>query len=120
MLSCYYALCYHGQIALAIELYKVTKGWAPDIMNVVFPLKESRNYCTNFPFKTRNIRTVTYGSETLSFLGPKIWSLIPSHIKSANTLDEFKNKIKNWKPENCPCKLCKIYISGVGFINVAP
>ncbi len=98
---------------------KSPKGLAPDIMNEVFQLKESSKYSTKFPFKTTNIRTVTYGSETLSFMGPKIWSLIPTNIKGTNTLNEFKNKIKHWKPEKCPCKLCKIYIHGVGFINVA-
>lgn len=28
----------------------------------------------------------------------------------------FKNAIKTKKPSNCPCRLCKQYIAGVGFI----
>ena len=31
---------------------------------------------------------------------------------------EFKNKIKGWRPVECPCKLGKTYIAGVGFIDV--
>ena len=55
------------------------------------------------------------GMETLSFLGPKIWLLIPEDIKESKTLIEFKNKI--WKPKGCPCRLCKVYVKNVGFIG---
>ena len=81
--------------ALAVELFKIIHGLSPEIMKDILPLKEKNNYCTNFPFKTRNVHTVTYGTETISYLGPKIWSLIPDHIKTSSTLLEFKSKIKN-------------------------
>ena len=68
--------------------------------------------------KLRNVRSVSYGIDTLSFLGPKIWSIVPIEIKEATSLREFKNKIKGWRPVECPCKLCKTYIAGVGFIDV--
>ena len=29
---------------------------------------------------------------------------------------EFKSKVKSWNPINCPCKLCKTYIGGVGYV----
>ena len=64
--------------ALAIEMFKVINGMSPEIMNKVFPLKEALNYCSRFPFKSRNVRTVAYGTETLNFMGPKIWSLVPN------------------------------------------
>ena len=105
--------------ALAIELFKVINGISPEIMNDVFPLKESYDYCSKFPFKTRNIRTVAYGTETLSFMGPKIWSLVPNELKEIKTLTEFKRKIKLWKVENCPCRICKTYVAGLGFVHVA-
>ena len=38
-------------------------------------------------------------------------------IKNANSLQEFKLKIKKWKPEGCTCRLCRTYISNLGFIN---
>ena len=31
------------------------------------------------------------------------------------TLTVFKNRIIKWKPENCPCRIWKTYISRVGF-----
>ena len=103
---------------LAVELYKVINDLAPDIMMEVFAKKQSSKYCTGFPFQSRNVRSVSYGMDTLSFLGPKIWSIVPIEIKEATSLREFKNKIEGWRPVECPCKLCKTYIAGVGFIDV--
>ena len=72
-----------------------------------------------FPFNnfvSRRIKTVFNGSETLMYLGPSLWRILPSEFKELNTLNEFKTKIKTWIPENCPCRLCKRYVKHVGFI----
>ena len=66
----------------------------------------------------RNPKTVGYGTETISFLSPKIWFLIPQNIKDSGFLPCFKKKKKNigkWKP-NCPCRLFKTHLQHVGFI----
>ena len=55
-------------------------------------------------------------SEVHCTLAPKIWELIPSDIRSANSLGILKQKIKFWTTDKCPCKLCKTYIGNVGFI----
>ena len=102
---------------LATEMFKAYNGISPHILKDVFPLKETRGYCSRFPFKMRNVRTVKYGTETLGYLGPKIWSLVPDEIKNSNNVKTFKNKIKQWRPNGCPCRLCKTYIAGVGFIT---
>ena len=76
-------------------------------MKEVLPLKEANSYCSRFPFKTRNLHAVTYGTETLSSLAPKLWEIIPNDIKYSTTLNEFKSRIKKWKSVLCPCSLCK-------------
>ena len=60
--------------ALAIELYKVVNGFSSYIMKYVFPLNENSCYNTRNKrmFHSRDIRTVHFGSETLSHLPPKI------------------------------------------------
>ena len=105
--------------ALAIEIYKVVNGLSPEIMNDIFSLKESETYSSRFPFKPRNIISVSYGTETLSFMGPKIWALIPNDLKKVKSLPQFKKKIKLWKPDKCPCRMCKTYIVGLGFVEVS-
>ena len=86
---------------LATELCKVINGVAPRIMSLVFPLKNDVVYCSKNKFITRNNQTVTYGTKTLSHLGPKIWALVPEEMKEVPSLIEFKRKIKQWKPVGC-------------------
>ena len=43
---------------------------------------------------SRNLDTMKYGTETMSYLAPKIWSLVPNAIKSSKSLDVFKSKIR--------------------------
>ena len=61
------------------------------------------------PFQTNNVRTVFNGTETLSYRGHKTWALVPEEIRQVNSLIEFKNRIKRWKPVGCTCRLCKVY-----------
>ena len=104
---------------LATELYKVHHGLAPELMNDVFKkINVTYNFRNNSTFETRNIKSVYYGSETISFLGPKIREPLPSNIKDSENLNNFKSNIKSWKPENCPCRLCKLYIADIGFIEL--
>ena len=51
----------------------------------------------------------------MSFIGPKIWELLPSNIKDSENLNIFKSNIKSWKPEHLLYRLCRLYIAGIGF-----
>ena len=44
------------------------------------------------------------------------WELVPDSIREIKTLSIFKNEIKPWTTDKCPCRLCKNYIGQVGFI----
>ena len=101
---------------LAIEIFKVLNGLSPKFKEEVFSVKRNIKYCSKFIFNSRNIRTVRYGTETISYIGPKLWQMIPSDIRDSKTLQEFKRKIKKWKPDKCPCRLCKTYIKEFGFL----
>ena len=83
---------------LGIELYKVAYGIAPELSRLTFPTKPDIKYPWENIFKTFNVRTVSWGTETLSHLGPRIWSLIPLEFKKLKYL-KFKEKIRSWKPE---------------------
>jgi hypothetical protein len=47
---------------------------------------------------------------------PRTWNMLPENLKQIRSLEGFKRKIRKWKPTNCPCRICKHYIAGVGFI----
>ena len=79
---------------------------AHEIMNKVFDIIEwPYPHRNKLKFKSRNIRTVTYGTETAAFVG------------YGTTYPEFKTKIKTWKPENCA--LCKVYLQWIGHQQVS-
>ena len=101
--------------ALTIELYKVVNGFSPDIMKDVFPLNENSFYNARNKrtFHSRHVRTVHFGSQTLSHLAPTIWQLVPEETKKLESVASFKNA--NWKSANCPCRLRRTYIFQVGF-----
>ena len=105
---------------LAIELFKHKNGLSPPIMNDLF---EDKDYSgpklrSQTDYQLPKIESVTYGENSLRYLGPKIWDIIPKEFKDLKTLQKFKSAIKTWTPLKCPCRLCKVYIQGIGFINV--
>ena len=59
------------------------------------------------------MHSVYNGTESLSFLGPKIWELVPEDAKQSGSLDVFKNKIKKWVPSRIPEDIAKLLQEGV-------
>ena len=87
----------------------------PEIMNEVFDIIESPYPLRNeLILKSQNIRTVRYGIETAAFVSSSISNYMPIELKESMSLNTFRSKIKTWKPENCPWKLCKIYLQRIG------
>ena len=99
-------------------MYKILNGLSPDIMQDIFKTKGNYYNTRNAPaFSTRYIKTVRYGLQTISYMAPKLWNLLPKEMKQITTLNEFKPKIKSWKLENCPHRLCRTYLPQTGFIT---
>ena len=103
---------------LAIELYKVFYGLSPKIMNFIFPKNTGKRFPGQNDFKTFNVKKVGHGTESLGHLGPKIWSLVPQDMKKFS-LSKFTTKIRKWKPEKCPCRICKVYVPQLGFVVIS-
>ena len=84
---------------------------SPDIMNDIFKLRENTHYNLRHAsqFFVDPIHSVFSGSVSASYLVPKIWKQIPFKI-STNSLDGLKKQIRKWKPANCPCRICKVYM----------
>ena len=86
--------------SLAIEIYKYQHGLSPAILNEVFKVSETISYGLRMrnEFYARNPKTVRYGTETKSFLSPKIWSFIPQNIKDSGSLPYVSKKTENGNP----------------------
>ena len=119
---------------LAIEMYKISNNLSPlftrELMTEICVPYNTRSttkveiddsgsfQCTKRSnYEVPSTKTVSYGLESIRYLGPKIWKLIPDELKELKSLELFKLKVKSLKFEKCPCKLCKNYIHGVGYID---
>ena len=69
---------------------------APQLVKELFPLStHAYNLRSTYEFKLENVKTLHCGTDSLSFLGPMIWELVPLEIKSSHSSEEFKKKIKS-------------------------
>ena len=114
------ASIHHRNIqTLEAEMFKIKNNVAPEIMKELFAPKMSPYYLRNSnSFKRRRVNSVWHSTESESYLGPKIWDLIPNEIKESEFLNAFKFKMKRWVLEGCPCRICKIYLEQLGFIII--
>ena len=80
---------------LAIEMFKVKNHISPLPMQELFieqvHIRDLRNKRS---WEIPKVRTVGYGTETIRYRGPKTWELLPTEIKEAKSLLDFKTKIK--------------------------
>ena len=103
---------------LAIGMFKVSKGLCSEIVKGLFQFRCEipYNLRQRSQFHIPLVQTVFIGIESIKYLGPKIWELIPYEMKELESLWEFKKAIKLWKLTSCPCRLCKQYFYGIGFL----
>ena len=104
---------------LLTEVYKNLNGLSPPIMLDLFKTRHNIYNLRNHREICNDIRkTVRYGTETVTYKSAQLWELLPCEIKRCSTLENFKERIKSWIPDKCPCRLCKTFITNLGFIDI--
>ena len=69
---------------LAREIFKIKKNMAPEIRKEIFEnRKSSHSFRKNSSFYLRQVHSVYHSTESLSFLGPKIWKLVSKDRKQS-------------------------------------
>ena len=103
---------------LATEIFKVKNSVAPEIMTGIFEMKEPNYHLRSDAshFNRKNVKSTRYGMQSLWHLGPNIWNIVPKNTRESNSLNKFKSLMKFWKPDTCPCRICKNFIPEVDFI----
>ena len=71
-----------------------------DMKNIRYDLRSKQL------LKLPETSTSRYGTQVLCFKGSLIWNTIPNKFKNIDNIEDFKNRIKDWKPITCSCKLC--------------
>ena len=91
---------------LVTEMYKLAIDISPTIMQEIFRFRNRSRYNlrgqNTFEIPFRN--SACNGTESISYLGPKVWEVAPDNLKRINSLNGFIEQIKKWNPENCPCR----------------
>ena len=103
---------------LMTEIYKTKSNITPSFMTEIFVEK-------NPPYNLRSknllqmpkARTARFGIESISFLGCKLWHGISTDVKQSLSISIFKKSIKEWKGDECNCRLCKTFLAQAGFLN---
>ena len=105
---------------VAIEVYKCIHDLSPSFMKDIFVNSgyNGPNLRCEKLFQMPNIKKSYKGEESLRAFAPKIWELVPEEYKTIKNLDKFKYEIKTWQPTECPCRLCRNYVAGVGYMNI--
>ena len=67
---------------LATEMFKNYRGLSPEILRETFVSKTSSyNLGRNDTVEKHQVHSAYHVTESLSFLGPKIWDLVPAEFK---------------------------------------
>ena len=77
---------------LATEMFKVSKNLALPQMQEIFKLKDQPHYNLRYNslFFRSLVKSVYKDTESLPFLGPKIWDILPDTYKDMPDLSSFK------------------------------
>ena len=76
-------------------MFKVYRNMSPFIFEI-FNRSEINYELHNFAqVSLPYAKTVHHRTESISYLGPKIWEIVPNEIKELATFSSFKNAIKN-------------------------
>ena len=83
-------------------MYQVKNRLCPLPVQEIFTqnvyAKELRSNENGEVWEIPRVKTEQNGIESLRYMGPVTWNLLPDDIKSATSLESFKIKVSKWKP----------------------
>lgn len=85
------------------EIFKTVNSLAPPLTISLSVFQSNEYDITNFQILSNDLRkTVIYWLATVTYKAPTISAKLPSEYKLANSVEEFKVKIKTWKSDAGP------------------
>ena len=95
---------YHQNLQkFAGEIFDFSRALRPEIVNELLQFREPILYelRRRSQFQIPFVHLVFSGTESLKFLGSKIWALVPNEMKQSESLKKSRNAIKQWNPTSC-------------------
>ena len=78
----------------------------------------SLTYNLQTEFARSFVNTSCFGLNSPRYFATKVWNIVPSDVKNASNLHNFKNKLRKSEPKECHCDLCRPYGSTLGFVTL--
>ena len=75
-------------------MYKVKNNMCPTYISTLFEQPAIKYELRNHDFTIPRFNTVSFGKHSLRYMGPKVWSSVPSNVKKASTLSSFQYNIR--------------------------
>ena len=81
----------------AILMYKIKKGISPKYVSELFSVHQVQyDMRDNDRMSLPNYNTITFGKNSFSYIGAKLWNNIPVEIKRSVSLNTFKSSVTKW------------------------
>lgn len=94
-------IIYRIRFKIALLTYKAISGLAPSYISDLISIKTGANYSLrsgnelllNFPSRKSYS---TLGDRSFSMAAPHVWNSLPSFIRKATTINNFKSQLKTY------------------------
>ena len=97
---------------LETEVFKDNSDLAQAIFSELLKkLNNQYNLRHACQFSISNMRRIFRETESLSYIGPKIWDTVPEELKELSSKGSLKKGIKKWKPQKLPMTVGYVDIS---------
>ena len=93
-------------------MFQIKHGQSPETVNDIFAqTTQHYNFRQNRVFRIHSVKSVYHGSESIFYLGPKIWKIVLAKIVP------FKIEIRKWVPQSCPCDFASNILVALVFLQ---
>ena len=95
--------------SIAIEAYKCYVNENPGYINIMLdPLNKPYDLRGSSRAEQSNVNTTSCGLNTFTYQAAKLWNILPSHIKEADSIYEFKSLLSKCNGPECHCDCCDL------------
>ena len=107
----------HNLQYLMTEVYKTKNSLNPSFMRELFKQRDLQyNLRNKNTLEIPKVVRTSYGIETVQFIGQKLWQMLLPNVRESPSLKAFKKELRSCTIK-CDCRLCKTFISRLGFIQ---
>ena len=83
---------------LALEVFKCVHKICPSYMNDMFEVMDLQYDLRDpYPVRQKPFKTITYGYRSFSYLGSKLWNMLPNCVKQDTDYNSFKRQLQTWE-----------------------